>query len=168
MLIDWFSGVVNFPLKKKNNKILRWDGVFYKIFEYETVLEFHNGNLIRQEEVHNYQNIPIAINRIDKDKVSDILFKKLNKQKWQSDCSERYLVTIDEYGRISQIRMMYSEKEIEDFFDKNEYNYCIKKLENALKDLKLDIIKDKGKPISEDIYIEIWQKENGKLENWTR
>ena len=26
----------------------------------------------------------------------------------------------------------------------------------------------KGKPISEDIYIEIWQEKNGKLEDWTR
>lgn len=63
--------------------------------------------------------------------------------------------------------MTYSEKEIEEFFEKEEYNYCIKKFENTLNDLQFDIIKDKGKPMSEDIYIEIWQKENGKLENWT-
>ena len=28
--INWFSGDLNFPL---NNKLLRWDGVFYKIYE---------------------------------------------------------------------------------------------------------------------------------------
>jgi hypothetical protein len=38
---------------------------------------------------------------------------------------------------------------------------------NALKTLKFDIIKDKGKPMSEDIYIEIWIEDNGKIENWT-
>lgn len=171
VLMDWFSGVINFPLKKKNNKILRWDGVFYKIFEYETVLEFNNGNLIRQEEVHNYQNIPKAINRIDKDKVSDLLFKELKKMKMKNandfDCGTKYFVTINENGNVSKIRMLYSDKEIEEYYEKDEYNFCIEKILNALKDLKFDIIKDKGKPISEDIYIEIWQKENGKLENWT-
>jgi hypothetical protein len=39
---------------------------------------------------------------------------------------------------------------------------------NALKTLKFDIVKDKGKPIAEDIYIEIWVEDNGKVENWTR
>jgi len=167
VLIDWFSGVINFPQKIKNNRQLRWDGVFYKIFEYETVLEFSSGNLVKQEEVHNYQKIPKAINRIDKDKVSDILFKKLRKQKWENDCSEKYLVTIGENGRISQVRMTYSEKELEDLFEKDDYSYCIKKFESALSDLQFDIIKDRGKAISEDIYIQIWEKENGKLENWT-
>lgn len=169
VLIDWFSGIINFPQKIKNNRQLRWDGVFYKIFEYETVLEFSRGNLVRQEEVHNYQKVPKSINRIDKDKISDVLFKRLKKEKWQNenDCSERYLVTIGGNGKVAQIRMTYSEKEIEEFFEKEEYSYCIKKFENTLNDLQFDIIKDKGKPMSEDIYIEIWQKENGKLENWT-
>lgn len=38
---------------------------------------------------------------------------------------------------------------------------------SAIKDLKFDIIKDKGIPISEDIYIEIWIEDNGKIKNWT-
>lgn len=171
VLIDWFSGVINFPQKIKNNRQLRWDGVFYKIFEYETVLEFSSGNLVRQEEVHNYQKVPKAINRIDKNKVSDLLFKELKKVKMKNandfDCGTKYFATINENGNVSKIRMLYSDIEIEEYYEKDEYNFCMEKILNALKDLKFDIIKDKGKPISEDIYIEIWQKENGKLENWT-
>ena len=38
----------------------------------------------------------------------------------------------------------------------------------SLKKLQFDIIEDKGKPIGEDIYIEIWfDEKNGKIENWT-
>ena len=38
----------------------------------------------------------------------------------------------------------------------------------ALKNLQFDIIKNKGIPISEDVYLEIWlDSDTGKLENWT-
>ena len=64
--------------------------------------------------------------------------------------------------------MLYSDEELEKYFEKDEYIFCINKVLNALQSLKFDIIKDKGKPIPEDIYIEIWVEENGKLKNWTR
>ena len=74
--------------KTEKNKILRWDGVFYKIFEYETVLGFQNGNLISQGNVKNYAKIKNGINRKDKSKVSKIIFEKLKKKNWKSDrCS---------------------------------------------------------------------------------
>ena len=38
----------------------------------------------------------------------------------------------------------------------------------ALKNLKFDIIMDKGKPIPEDIYIEIWVEDNGEIEQIKR
>jgi len=38
VFIDWFSGNINFPSKRNDNKELRWDGVFERIFMYETVL----------------------------------------------------------------------------------------------------------------------------------
>lgn len=167
VLIDWFSGVINFPKKIKDNKEIRWDGVFYRIFEYETLLDFQNGNLIKQQIAHNYQKIPKGINRIDKTKISDILFKQLKKQKWENDCSGKYLITIGKDGKISNVRIPYSEKEIDEYFEKDEYNYCIQKIKSALSNLQFDIIKDKGEPIAEDIYLEIWQEKNGSLENWT-
>ena len=102
----------------------------------------------------------------------DILFKKLKKVKWKNkedfDCSEKYMVTIDETGSVSKVRMLYSQEEIEKYYEMDEYNFCINKVYEAIKSLKFDIIKDKGKQIAEDIYIEIWVEDNGKLENWTR
>ena len=63
--------------------------------------------------------------------------------------------------------MLYTDEEIEKYYEKDEYNFCVEKMFNALKSLKFDIIKDKGIPISEDIYIETWIEGNGKIENWT-
>lgn len=167
--IDWFSGDMKFPL---TNKVLRWDGVFYTIYEREKVISISNGKVSAIEDVENYVDDPKRIDRKDKTKISDILFKKLKKAKWKNkedyDCSEKYMVTIDENGNVSKVRMLYSDEEIEKYYERDEYNFCINKVYNALKSLKFDIIKDKGKPIAEDIYIEIWVEDNGKLENWTR
>lgn len=167
--VDWFSGDMKFPL---TNKVLRWDGVFYTIYEREKVISISNGSVLTTQDVENYLDDPDRIDRKDKNKISDILFKKLKKAKWKNkndfDCSDKYMVTIDENGNISKVRMLYSDEEIEKYYEKDEYNFCIKKLYDALESLKFDIIKDKGRPISEDIYIEIWVEDNGKIENWTR
>lgn len=168
--VDWYSGILNFPLNIKNNKMLRWDGVFYRIFEKENILVFSNGKLNKDEIVNNYEKVPKGINRIDKSKLSDIIFRKLKKVKWKGDCSEKFLVTINEKGKISKITMRdyKTDKEIDEAFDREEYNYCINTMLETLKNLQFDILKNKGIPISEDIYIEIWQdSKTGKLENWT-
>jgi hypothetical protein len=166
--IYWFSGDISFPL---SNKVLRWDGVFYTIFEKERVVNISGGKTLTVEDVENYSDDPKRINRKDKSKVSDILFKRLKKVKWKNkedyDCSDKYLVTIDANGNVSKVRMLYSDAEIDEYYKKEEYNFCIDKIFNALKTLRFDIIKDKGKPIAEDIYIEIWIEDNGKIENWT-
>lgn len=168
VFIDWFDGDINFPL---TNKILRWDGVFYKIFEKEKVVSISNGLVTKIEDVDNYIDDPKRIDRRDKNKVSDLLFNKLKKSNWKNshyyDCSDKYLITIDEIGNISKVRMLYTKEEIEKYYEEDEYNFCIKKILNALNSLKFDIIKDKGKPISEDIHIEIWIEKNGKIENRT-
>lgn len=167
--IDWFTGEMKFPL---TNKVLRWDGVFYTIYEKEKVISISIGKVSTIKDVENYVDDTKRIDRKDKNKISDILFKKLKKVKWKNkedfDCSSEYMVTIDENGNVSKVRMLYSEEEIEKYYEKDEYNFCIKKVYEALRPLKFDIIKDKGKPIAEDIYIEIWVDDNGKLENRTR
>lgn len=169
VFLNWFSGYINFPL---NNNVLRWDGVFYKIFENEKVITIENGKVNKIEDVQNYIDDPKRIDRKYKDKVSDLLFKQLKKAKWKNsdefDCSTKYFVTIDGNGNVSGVKMLYSAEEIEKYYEQDEYNYCISKIYNVLKPLKFDIIKDKGLPISEDIYIELWIEDNGKIENWTR
>jgi hypothetical protein len=168
--ISWFSGDLNFPL---NNKLLRWDGVFYATYEKETVINIANGRIMKLEEVENYVDDPKAIDRRDESKISGILFKRLKKVRWKSidecDCSEKYLVTIDPTGRVSKVIMpeYITKDSIDKYWDPGEYDYCINTIEKALKTLRFDIIKNKGKPVSEDVYIEIWITERGKIENWT-
>ena len=171
VFITWFSGDLNFPL---TNKILRWDGVFYKIYEKETVLNVAFGKVLKTENVNNYINTSKGKNRKDKDKLSDIMFKKIKKQKWidsdSIDCSEKYLVTIGIDGKVSKVTMLgYQSKDsIDKYWEREEYNYCLNTISKSLKKLEFDILKDKGKPITEDVYIQIWfDGKKGKIENWT-
>lgn len=169
--INWFSGDSNFPL---NNKVLRWDGVFYKIYEKETVISIAFGRVIDIKNVDNYVDNPKAIDRKNRNKISDILFKKIKKAKWididSIDCSEKYLVTIGEDGKVSKVTMLgyESSDSIDKYWERDEYKYCINTIFIALKKLEFDVLKDKGRPISEDVYIEIWfDEKKGKIENWT-
>ena len=169
--IDWFSGDINIPL---SNNLLRWDGIFYKIFETERVINIANGSVSKVEDVSNYVEVPRAIERRDKAKVSDILFKRLKKVKWKKaddcDCSEKYVVTIDENGYVAKVMMLEydTDEKIAVGWEREEYDYCIGTMYNALRKMRFDILKDKGKQISEDIYIEIWTEDNGRIKNWTR
>lgn len=153
VMMDWYDGNINFPL---TNKVLRWDGVFYKLFEKEKVISISKGLITKLEDVENYIDDPNRINRRDKNKISKLLLKKLKKTKWKNkngfECDEQYVVTIDENGTISKVRSLYSEEDGK-YFNNEEYDFCINKILNALKDLKFDIIKDKGKPISESIIL---------------
>jgi hypothetical protein len=165
VFIYWFSGYINFPL---TDKVLRSDGVFYKIYENEKVISITDGNVSTIHDVENYVDDPKRIDRRDENKASNIFFKQIKKAKFKNtnefDCSYRYLVTIDENGNVSKVRMIDPEEELD---EKDECTFCINKIFNAIKTLQFDIIKDKGVPISEDIFIEIWIEDNGKLENWT-
>jgi hypothetical protein len=168
VFINWFSGIINYPI---GNSVLRWDGVFYTIYERETIVNIDFGKVTEIRNVKNYEDDPKGIDRKDKDKISKLLFKQLKRTRWKNseefDCSGKYLVTINENGDVSKVRMVYTDEEIEKYYDKEEYDFCVSKMYSSLKTLKFDIIKDKGVPIAEDIYIEIWVEDNGKLENWT-
>lgn len=170
--ITWFTGELSFPL---NNNLIRWDGVFYKIYEKETLVRVDNGKVIWAEAINNYVHIPHGIDRRDKKKISDILFKKIKHSKWvdvdSMDCSEKYWVTIGEDGKVSKVIMVDYQLQdtIDRYWDREEYNYCLNTMYKVLRKLQFDIIKDKGKPITEDVYIEIeFDDEKRKIYNWTR
>ncbi len=168
VFIDWYSGSFGLP----NGDLLRWDGVFYRIFEKEILIDVKKGKIELVSDVSNYEDKPDAINRRYKDKISDIMFKELEKVKWKSidkfDQSEKYFVNIGKNGMVSDVSMVeYQEKDsIAKYWDKPEYNYCIRTILQGLKNLKFDVVKKDGEPIEEKVYIEIWL-EDGKLENWT-
>ena len=162
--IDWFSGDISFPMKVPHNKLLRWDGVFYTIYDQETVISIFKGRVSNIADVNNYEDVPNALDRKDKSKISDIFLKQLKKLKWKKIdefCADNYLVTIDENGKVSKVTMSdyQSSDTIEKYWDRGEYDSCIHTIYKALKNLKFDIIKDKGKPISESINVRLWYDE---------
>jgi len=166
VFIDWFDGSISFPL---SDRLLRWDGVFYTIFERERVLSISKGILFKAEEVSNYVDSRHGLDRRDKEKIPDVLFRQLAKTRWKNrhefDCSDRYIIAIGPNGYISEVKMQYSEQEVEKYFEISEYKFCIAKVAKALKPLRFDIIKDKGIPISEEIYLEIWIGDDWTFEN---
>lgn len=167
--IEWYSGEFSIP----NGELLRWDGVFHKTFENEILIKVENGKVKMISEIENYLDSPKKLNRKYRDTISNIIFKELNKNNWINkndfDCSEKYLITIDKTGKISNVSMpdYRTKEEIKEFWDKNEYKYCIKTVLKGLRELRFDILKKNGNPIEEKVYLEIWIEDDGKLENWT-
>ena len=174
VFVDWFSGMISFPIKSKDNKIIRWDGVFENIYLFEIALEIDKGIIIKISDVENYTDLNNGIDRFNRDSINSILFKEVQRYKWKNldkfDCSERYIITIGEDGKVTNVIMpdYQTKEEIEEYWDtKKEYNYCIKSMKKALSDVQFDIIKRKGKPMEENVLLEIWFEENGVIENWT-
>lgn len=170
--VDWFLG--NVSISKPERKLLRWDGVFVKTFEEEILIEFDKGEVKNITEIENYIDEPSRINRRYGDTLSKVIFREIQKIKWKNidkfDCSEVYRIKIGKDGRIKEVIMPdYQTKEqISEYWDtKKEYNYCVRTLTRGLKKLKFDIVKSSGKPIEEDVYIEIWFNNDGTIENWT-
>jgi hypothetical protein len=169
MFLDWYTGEFNLP----KAHILRWDGVFHTTFEKETLFWVKEGNVKKISTISNYIDAPDRLNRRYQDTISTVLFNELAKIDWKNidefDCSERYLITISKSGRIKKVVMVDSQtnEEISEYWEKKEYNYCIRTIRKGLKHLKFDILKMNGQSIEEDVYLEIWMEENGKLENWT-
>ena len=167
--INWFSG--NFAIP--NGELLRWDGVFHKTFENEILIKVQNGKVREISKIENYEDDLKRINRKYTDTMSKVMFNELYKLNWKNkknfDCSDKYLVTIGKNGKVTKVIMpeYKTKKEIKEFWDRNEYNYCLKTVLKGLRGLKFDILKKNGKPIEESVYLEIWIEDNGKLENWT-
>jgi len=173
VFVDWFSGKISFPLKTKNNKLLRWDGVFERIFLFEKVIKIKNGSILEIRDQKNYGDLKNGLNRIEKDSIRGFLFSAIKNYKWTKldkfDCSESYSITIGKKGKVTNVVMpRYQTKEsITKYWDRREYNHCINSLKKALSKLQFDILKRKGEPTEEKVYIEIWIDEDGTIENWT-
>lgn len=175
VFIDWYTGNISFPLNSKENKVIRWDGVFERVFLFEKAIKIKNGRILEINDQQNYIDLENGIDRFRRDSISDILFNQIKRYKWTKrnkfDCGEAYTVVIGKNGKITNVLMTdYQTKElIKEYWDsKREYNYCIKSIKKALSDLQFDIVKRKGEPIEEKVYIEIWFKTDGTILNWTR
>ena len=174
VFVDWHSGNISFPTKRKDNKEIRWDGVFERTFIYETAIKVEKGIIAQISNEKNYIDLKNGIDRLKRDSISDILFSSIKDYKWAKldkfDCGERYTVEIGRNGKVTDVIMTdyQTADEIEYYWDtKKEYNYCLKSIKKALSKLQFDILKRKGEPIYEKVYIEIWFNEDGTIENWT-
>ncbi|WP_272148526.1 hypothetical protein [Tenacibaculum aiptasiae] len=173
VFIDWFSGDISYPLKSKNNKMLRWDGVFEKIYLFEKIIKVKEGRILEIKDQQNYEDLKKGVDRKVKDSISNLLFNDIKKYKWtknldECDCSELYTVEIGKNGKITDVVMTnYQTKElIKEFWDRRVYKYCIKSMKKSLSKLQFDIIKRKGKPIEERIKIRIWFNDDGTIERF--
>ncbi|MAD96113.1 MAG: hypothetical protein CMB99_02190 [Flavobacteriaceae bacterium] len=174
VFVDWHSGNISFPTKRKDNKQLRWDGVFEVVFMYETAIKIKNGKIIEISNEQNYIDLKNGIDRLERDSISNVLFNLIKEYKWTKldkfDCGERYTVEIGKNGKVTNVVMTdyKTAEEIEQYWDsKREYKHCIKSVKRALSKLQFDILKRKGEPIEEKVHLEIWFKEDGTIKNWT-
>jgi hypothetical protein len=174
VFINWYSGNISFPEKSKENKIIRWDVVFERIFLYETAIKIEDGKIIEISNEQNYVDLENGIDRMERDSISNIVFDHIKNYKWTKldkfDCGEKYTVVIGKNGKITDVIMTdyQTEEKIEQYWDtKREYNFCVKSVKKALSELQFDILKRKGKPTEEKVFIEIWFNEDGTMENWT-
>lgn len=167
VFIDWFTGEISYPL---NYQELRWDGVFYKIFEKEYVFSVSGGKITGQGAVENYMDDPDRIDRRDKRNLATLFFNRIKAEimnrKPQCDCSDTYVITIDEQGDVSKVRMDYKPEEIAEYWEMEEYDYCCSTVLQAVRDMHFDILRDKGKPAAENIYVRIFITTKGEIENW--
>ena len=161
VFIDWFRGNISFPTKSKDkqNEIIRWDGVFEIIFLFETLVKIDKGKIKSIKEIENYVDDPNKINRKENDTISNVLFDKIQNYKKELE-EDKYRVRINKKGKIDRVELDLTKEE------KKEYYLLIEKIiafrcwtrsiKKALKGLEFDVIKRKGKPIEEYVYIEIW------------
>jgi len=143
VFIDWYSG--DFSIPQEWNE-LRWDGVFYRIFENETLISIDKGNISKILKIKNYIDEPDKLNRYNKKDALSILYKGLKKNiKWKDLPDdgryrwEEFEILINKKGEAFAIN----------FEPDTDYRYK-KTINNALKELgDWDILKKQGEPIEE-------------------
>ncbi len=165
-----FAYWYNSYLSIGKDKLLKYDGIFSHNFLKSEVYNFENGNLISQEIVDNYINLPNGISRLDRKKVTNRIFRKIKKLNWKylSDCGcdDEYWITIDDKGKISKVEFVPTfDSEEENIDYAKEFKMCTDKLLNHLESMQFDIMKWNGQPYTEKVRIEIFYDK--RLENWT-
>lgn len=167
VLLDWLDGEISFPVATKKNEIVSWDGVFEYVFLYETLLQIKQGKVMATTLIENYVDDINGINRKKADQVAKIIMEKLRLYKWkklkQFDCSNRYEIRINKSGVVDQVKMIKLPGLKISKHDLKEMQHCMHALAKVLKDLQFDVIKRKGVPVEEEVFIELFFDENGSI-----
>lgn len=156
-----------------NNNLVRWDGVFDRVFESERIIRIKDGRVVESVDVVNYLDDPNRLDRKLKDNVHQILFERITSLDWVElidfECAEgdTYEITIDSRGRIKSISFAnYETNELDDYWDDKTYKKCLVQLKKAFKELRFDEVYWHGQRFDDRIYLTLWY-EDGKLENWS-
>jgi len=141
VLADWFTSQILIP----RGDILRYND-FGEVTSYlkEELMYFKSGQLINRVLVDNYVDLDNGISRLDQEKLRDTL-KVMIKSFDRPKIVAGYYITINSDGKISDIDFygLFSDNKLwQDYF------------KEKMKDYQFDIIKEKGVPCKETIFIE--------------
>ncbi|MCP9237527.1 hypothetical protein [Lewinella sp. JB7] len=156
-----------------SSNLVRWDGVFDRVFQSEKIIRIKNGRVIESVDVINYIDDPDRLNRGLGDTIHQILFERIIRLDWVElsdlECADgdTYVVTIDSRGRVKAISFAdYETNELDDYWENKMYKKCFTHLKKALKELRFDEVYWHGQRFDDRIYLTLWY-EGGKLENWS-
>ena len=156
---NWVSDGIFLPIKG----LLRWDGVFVASFEHEIKLQIKKGIVKGELPIQNYIDDSDKINRrnSDEDEVIDTLFVLIETLDWEKldecGCGESYWILVGKRGKVKKVEMAeYKREEIRKYWDRRDYNCCIRGIEKVIKKLAFDILKQNGNAIAEHIYLEVF------------
>ena len=133
---NWFSSY----LAIGKGKVLKWDGIFSRTNFKEEVFEFSNGILTDRKTVYNYIDLDNGISRLNRKVITNTVFKEIRNLNWKKlsecDCDDKYWITIDESGKISDIELVpvFDTKAENDEYAE-ELKPCIVKFKDKLKEL---------------------------------
>ena len=138
VLASWFSS----RLAIAKDKVLRWDELFSRTYIKEEIFDFKQGKLENRKLVENYIKVENGIPRLTKEQAEKVIIDRI-KQINRPKIIFRYWVTIDERGKISEVK-----------FD--DYEKFTGLSTEQFKDMQFDIVKWNGEPYKETIFMEIF------------
>lgn len=170
---SWIKSANTSVTIANNANLVRWDGVFDRVFEAETKLRIKGGRIINSTNITNYVNDPDRLDRKYGDTVHQILYEEIVNLDWAElnkyECADgdTYKVLIDSRGRVKDVSFLdYEAHELDEYWDDKAYKHCFTNLKDALSRLKFDEVYWHGETFQDQIYLTLWY-ENGKLENWS-
>lgn len=169
----WIKSANTELVIRKNNNLIRWDGVFDRVYENELLLTIRNGKIVRDKNILNYIDEVNCINRKNNDTISNILFEAIKELDWtyldKYGCADgdTYLISINSKGKVVRVSFLnYRDEELDEYWDNKEYRKCFKFLKKSLSGLQFDQVFWHGKKFEDVVYLTIFYSD-GKLENWS-
>ena len=151
VLAFWFTS----KLAIAKGNVLRWDEFFSRTYLKEEIFNFQNGILKNRRLVDNYIVVKNGISRLKKEQVEDTIANRIQKMN-PPKFFFHYWITIDEIGKITDIKFDGSQEFINNKDDSPNHKRWIDLFREQFKDMQFDIIKWNGEPYKEIIFLELF------------